>query len=174
MVVDRAASCLVLSEPPFPCPPWRVSCAASFWGAPSTTYTRYPRSLYGAPALPALSSFTALLRGRRFAPFSRHRRPTVATPSPLCALIPIVVRDQLISQAEEVTIFNHFLHMHENGQRAITRQYRNDSSGNEVLVHSAEVEYYSFLQAGGFVVPTNESVTIQVGAGDEEEASKSL
>lgn len=55
--------------------------------------------------------------------------------------------------------------MHENGQRSITRQYRNDSSGNEVLVHSAEVEYYSFLQAGGFLVTTNDSVTIQVRGG---------
>ncbi|CAM9469275.1 unnamed protein product, partial [Hapterophycus canaliculatus] len=51
---------------------------------------------------------------------------------------------------EEVKIFYHFFHMHENGQTMRTRQYRNDSSGNEVLVHAAEVEYYSFLQAGGF------------------------
>ncbi|CAM9371631.1 unnamed protein product, partial [Hapterophycus canaliculatus] len=53
-------------------------------------------------------------------------------------------------EAGEVKIFYHFLHMHENGQTMRTRQYRNDSSGNEVLVHAAEVEYYSFLQAGGF------------------------
>eukprot|EP00752_Nemacystus_decipiens_P002626 g2458.t1 len=66
-------------------------------------------------------------------------------------------------EAEEVTVFSHFLHMHENGQRLETRQYRNDSSGNEVLVHSAEVEYYSFLQAGGHVLNTNDSVTIQKG-----------
>ena len=53
--------------------------------------------------------------------------------------------------------------MHENGQRLLTRQYRNNSDGEEVMVHSAEVEYYSFLQAGALFVPTNDSVTIQVG-----------
>ena len=46
-----------------------------------------------------------------------------------------------------MTIFSHFLRMHENGQRLKTLQYRNDSNGNKVLVHSAEVEYYSFSQA---------------------------
>ena len=61
-----------------------------------------------------------------------------------------------------MTIFSHFLHMHENGRRLETRQYRNDSSGNEVLVDSAEVEYYSFLQAGGHVTYTDGTVTIQV------------
>ncbi|CAM9245832.1 unnamed protein product, partial [Hapterophycus canaliculatus] len=66
-------------------------------------------------------------------------------------------------EEEEVKIFYHFLHMHENGQTMRTRQYRNDSSGNEVLVHAAEVEYYSFLQAGVFAVPANESGTIQRG-----------
>ena len=68
-----------------------------------------------------------------------------------------------LAQVEEVTVFGHFLHMHENGQRMVTRQYRNDSSGNEVLVRTAEVEYYSFLQAGGHVVDTDSSATIQVG-----------
>eukprot|EP00752_Nemacystus_decipiens_P015391 g13724.t1 len=66
-------------------------------------------------------------------------------------------------EAEEVTVFGHFLHMHETGQRLVTRQYRNDSNGNEVMVHSAEVEYYSFLQAAGFPVNTNDSITIQKG-----------
>ena len=61
-----------------------------------------------------------------------------------------------------MTVYYHFLHAHENGQRIVTRQYREDGSGNEVLVHTAEVEYYSFLQAGGYVVKTNDSVTIQV------------
>lgn len=70
--------------------------------------------------------------------------------------------NDLLTQAEEVTVFSHFLHMHENGRRLQTRQYRNDSSGNEALVHSADVEYYSFLQAGGYLVTTNDSVTIQV------------
>ena len=55
--------------------------------------------------------------------------------------------------------------MHENGQRIETRQYRNDSNGEELLVHSAEVEYYSFLQAGFHLVTNNDSVTIQVGGG---------
>ncbi|CAN0444040.1 unnamed protein product, partial [Hapterophycus canaliculatus] len=53
-------------------------------------------------------------------------------------------------EIEEVSVFYHFLHMHENGQRMRTRQYRNDSSGKEVLLHTADVEYYSYLQAGGF------------------------
>lgn len=52
--------------------------------------------------------------------------------------------------------------MHENGQRMQTRQYRTDSSGNEDLVRTADVEYYSFLQAGGFGVTVDENVTIQV------------
>lgn len=51
------------------------------------------------------------------------------------------------TQAEEVAVVSHFLHMHENGQRLQTRQYRNDSNGNEVLVHSTEVEYYSCTPA---------------------------
>ncbi|CAN0202728.1 unnamed protein product, partial [Scytosiphon promiscuus] len=66
-------------------------------------------------------------------------------------------------EVDEVSVFYHFLHMHENGQLMRTRQYRNDSSGNEVLVHTAEVEYYSYLQAGGFVLTVNDSVTIQKG-----------
>ncbi|CAN0057481.1 unnamed protein product [Scytosiphon promiscuus] len=66
-------------------------------------------------------------------------------------------------EADEVKLFYHFLHMHENGQTMRTRQYRNDSNGNEVLVHTAEVEYYSFLQAGGFSVAVNESGAIQRG-----------
>ena len=53
--------------------------------------------------------------------------------------------------------------MHEKGQRLETRQYRNNSDGVEVMIHSAEVEYYSFLQAGFHAVTTNTSVTIQVG-----------
>ena len=44
----------------------------------------------------------------------------------------------------------------------ITRQYRQNESGDDVLVHTAEVEYYSFLQAGGHVVKVNDSTTIQV------------
>ena len=53
--------------------------------------------------------------------------------------------------------------MHENGQRLQTRQYRNNSDGEEVMVYDAEVEYYSFLQAGTHLVTANDSVTIQVG-----------
>ena len=52
--------------------------------------------------------------------------------------------------------------MHENGQRLQTRQYRYNSEGEEVMIHSAEVEYYSYLQAGFHVVTNNDSVTIQV------------
>ncbi|CAM9105653.1 unnamed protein product, partial [Hapterophycus canaliculatus] len=66
-------------------------------------------------------------------------------------------------EEEEVKIYNHILHMHENGQAMRTLQYRNDSSGNEVLVHAAEVEYYSVLQAVGFVLPANESGKVQRG-----------
>ncbi|CAN0200834.1 unnamed protein product [Ectocarpus sp. 12 AP-2014] len=66
-------------------------------------------------------------------------------------------------EEEEVTVFIHMLHMHENGQRMVTRQYRNDSEGNEVLIHTAEVEYYSFLQAGGHLVTNNETTTIKKG-----------
>ena len=65
-------------------------------------------------------------------------------------------------KVEEVTIFSHFFHAHENGQRFETRQYRNDSSGNEVLVRSAEVEYFSFEQAGGHTVFTDGTASIQV------------
>lgn len=53
--------------------------------------------------------------------------------------------------------------MHENGQRLETRQYRTNSDGEEAMVHSAEVEYYSFLQAGFHLVTNDGSVTIQVG-----------
>ncbi|CAM9688005.1 unnamed protein product [Ectocarpus sp. 12 AP-2014] len=53
--------------------------------------------------------------------------------------------------------------MHENGQRISTRQYRNDGDGNEVLIHTAEVEYFSFLQAGVHVVTVNDSTTIKKG-----------
>ncbi|CAM9653269.1 unnamed protein product, partial [Scytosiphon promiscuus] len=66
-------------------------------------------------------------------------------------------------QAEEVTMFYHFLHMHENGQTMRTRQYRTDDTGEEVLLHTAEVQYYSFLQAGGFSYYVNDSATIQKG-----------
>ncbi|CAM9180093.1 unnamed protein product [Ectocarpus sp. 4 AP-2014] len=66
-------------------------------------------------------------------------------------------------EEEEVTVFIHMLHMHENGQRMVTRQYRNDSDGNEILIHTAEVEYYSFLQAGGHLVTNNETITIKKG-----------
>ncbi|CAM9217380.1 unnamed protein product, partial [Hapterophycus canaliculatus] len=66
-------------------------------------------------------------------------------------------------EAEEVTKFYHFLHMHENGQTMRTRQYRTDSSGNELLLHTAEVEYYSFLQAGGFSYTVNNSLSIRKG-----------
>ncbi|CBJ30302.1 conserved unknown protein [Ectocarpus siliculosus] len=66
-------------------------------------------------------------------------------------------------EEEEVTVFSHLLHMHENGQRISTRQYRNDGDGNEVLIHTAEVEYYSFLQAGVHVVTVNDSTTIKKG-----------
>lgn len=65
-------------------------------------------------------------------------------------------------QAENVTVHSNFLHMHENGQRMVTRQYREDDSGNEVLVYTAEVEYYSFLQAAGYAFTVNDSMTIQV------------
>lgn len=58
-------------------------------------------------------------------------------------------------------MFSHLFHMHENGQRMSTRQYRSDSDGNEVLVHAAEVEYYSFEQAGVHMVTVNDS-TIKV------------
>lgn len=71
-------------------------------------------------------------------------------------------------KADNVTVYSHFLHMHENGRRLQTRQYRNDSSGNEEMVHSAEVEFYSFEQAGGHPVYTDGTITIQVGErGDE-------
>ncbi|CAM9552168.1 unnamed protein product [Ectocarpus sp. 13 AM-2016] len=53
--------------------------------------------------------------------------------------------------------------MHENGQRILTRQYRNDSDGNELLIHTVDVEYYSFLQAGAHVVSVNDSTTIKKG-----------
>ena len=66
------------------------------------------------------------------------------------------------AQDDTVTVFAHGLHMHENGQRLETRQYRNSSDGQEVLVHSVEVEYYSFLQAGLHVVSVDSSATIQV------------
>ncbi|CAM9637657.1 unnamed protein product [Ectocarpus fasciculatus] len=66
-------------------------------------------------------------------------------------------------EEEEVTVFSHLLHMHENGQRMLTRQYRSDSDGNEVLYHTADVEYYSFLQAGAHVVTVNDSITIKKG-----------
>ena len=59
-------------------------------------------------------------------------------------------------------MFSHSLHMHANGRKAETRQYRNDSNGNEVLVDSAKVEYYSFEQAGVHLITYNESVTIEV------------
>lgn len=62
-----------------------------------------------------------------------------------------------------MTVFSHFLHMHENGRRLQTRQYRSDSSGNEALIHTADVEFYSFAQAGGRSVYTDGTVTIQVG-----------
>ncbi|CAM9984682.1 unnamed protein product, partial [Pylaiella littoralis] len=64
---------------------------------------------------------------------------------------------------EEVTVFIHVLHMHENGKRFQTRQYRTDCSGNEELIYTADVEYYSFLQAGGFKVSNTGGVTIQKG-----------
>lgn len=66
-----------------------------------------------------------------------------------------------------MTLFSNFLHMHENGRRIQTRQYRNDSSGNEVLVHTAEVEYFSFEQAGGHTTYTDGTVMIQVGEKNE-------
>ncbi|CAN0322479.1 unnamed protein product [Ectocarpus fasciculatus] len=66
-------------------------------------------------------------------------------------------------EEEEVTIFNHVLHMHENGQRMVTHQYRNDSEGNEELIQTAEVEYYSFLQAGAHVVTVDGGGTIKKG-----------
>ncbi|CAN0512619.1 unnamed protein product, partial [Ectocarpus sp. 12 AP-2014] len=66
-------------------------------------------------------------------------------------------------QEEEVTIFTHVLHMHENGQRMVTHQYRDDGEGNEELIQTTEVEYYSFLQAGAHVVTVNGSATIRKG-----------
>ena len=67
-----------------------------------------------------------------------------------------------VSQLDSVTVFGHFLHMHENGKRLVTTQYRDDGDGNEVVVFTAEVEYYSFQQAGAFWAMANDSVTIQV------------
>ncbi|CBJ33319.1 conserved unknown protein [Ectocarpus siliculosus] len=66
-------------------------------------------------------------------------------------------------EEEEVTIFNHVLHMHENGQRMVTHQYRDDGEGNEELIHTTEVWYYSSLQAGAHVVTVNGSATIKKG-----------
>lgn len=67
-------------------------------------------------------------------------------------------------QAESVTVFAHMLHMHENGQMMQTRQYRNDSDGIEQLIHTTNVEYYSFLQAGGHMMTFSQDVTIEVNA----------
>eukprot|EP00904_Undaria_pinnatifida_P011279 jgi/Undpi1/7281/HiC_scaffold_22.g09754.m1 len=66
-------------------------------------------------------------------------------------------------ELDSVTVFGHFLHMHENGKRLVTTQYRDDGDGNEVVVFTAEVEYYSFQQAGAFWAMANDSVTIQKG-----------
>ena len=66
-------------------------------------------------------------------------------------------------KVESATLFSHTLHMHENGRRLQTRQYRNDSSGNEVLIHATGVEYYSFEQAAGHTVFADANSTIQVG-----------
>lgn len=52
--------------------------------------------------------------------------------------------------------------MHENGRRLVTKQFRDDGSGNEVEVFTADVEYYSFEQAGAYWAMANDSVTIQV------------
>ena len=52
--------------------------------------------------------------------------------------------------------------MHENGRRLVTNQYRDDGSGKEMLVSTADVEYYSFEQAGAYWAMANDSVTIQV------------
>lgn len=54
------------------------------------------------------------------------------------------------------------LHMHENGQMMQTRQYRNDSDGVKQLIHTANVEYFSFLQAGGHMTTYGGDVTIEV------------
>ena len=40
---------------------------------------------------------------------------------------------------------------------------RENSEGDTVLVHSAEIEYHSFLQAGFHVVNPDSRVPIQVG-----------
>ncbi|CAN0258093.1 unnamed protein product [Ectocarpus fasciculatus] len=45
----------------------------------------------------------------------------------------------------------------------VTHQYRNDSEGNEELIQTAEVEYYSFLQAGAHVVTVDGGGTIKKG-----------
>ncbi|CAM9885372.1 unnamed protein product, partial [Laminaria digitata] len=66
-------------------------------------------------------------------------------------------------EIDTVTVFSHGLHMHENGQRLQTRQYRTNSDGEEVMVYDFDVEYYSFLQAGAHILTTNNSVTIQKG-----------
>lgn len=52
--------------------------------------------------------------------------------------------------------------MHENGQRMVTRQYRDDGDGNDVLIYTTEVEYYSFLRAAGYVTTVSNNTTIQV------------
>ncbi|CAM9465936.1 unnamed protein product [Choristocarpus tenellus] len=52
-------------------------------------------------------------------------------------------------QNESVTVFGHFLHMHEAGRRMETRQYRDDK-----LIRSSEVEYYTFSQSGAYPTRT--------------------
>ena len=60
-------------------------------------------------------------------------------------------------QDENVTVFGHFLHMHATGRHMITHQYRDD-----VLIHTARVEYYSFDQGGGYNPSANGTETIKV------------
>lgn len=66
--------------------------------------------------------------------------------------------------------------MHENGQRLRTLQYRTNSDGDEVMIYKAEVERFSFLQAGGHLVKANNGVTIKVSgfsSSDDTSASRS-
>ncbi|CAM9945366.1 unnamed protein product [Scytosiphon promiscuus] len=66
-------------------------------------------------------------------------------------------------EVEEVDIFYHGLHMHENGKAMRTRHYREDDDGNEVLLDTASVEYYDYLQAGGYWYRVNDSITLRKG-----------
>lgn len=88
-----------------------------------------------------------------------------------CALLPFASPHELrpsvfglslrsrFIQDEEVTIFGHFLHMHQAGQHMVTRQYRGDQ-----LIHTSVVEYFSFDQAAGFETGNNSSEIFRVSS----------